>query len=57
MPVIGEFDCGEVRTETVLDAAAERQHGQRWITCDIEPFGVVVDLGISVGRSGVVCQC
>ncbi len=50
---LGEFESGEVRSEAVVNAAAERKHGRRPPAGDVEAVGVVVDGGEAVGGGGV----
>src|ERR1700728_3186178 len=46
---LGEFESGEVCSEAVVTAAAERKHGRRPLAGDVEAVGVVVDGGVAVG--------
>ena len=39
---LGEFDPGQVRTEAVVHSPAERQHGGRLVTGDVEALRFVV---------------
>ena len=50
---LGEFESGEVCSEAVVNAAAERKHGRRPLAGDVEAVGVVVDGGVAVGGGGV----
>ena len=57
---LGEFDSREVRTEAVVDAAAERQHRRGVFPGDVEAIGIRVHRGVAVGRSGIgdnECAC
>ena len=49
----GEFDSREVCTETVLDAAAERQHRRRTLASDVEVVRLIEYSGIAVGGGRV----
>ena len=49
----GQFDSREVRSEAVVHAAAEGQHGWWGVTGDVEAIGIVVDGGVAVGRGGI----
>jgi hypothetical protein len=45
----GEFDPGKVRAEAMVRAAAEGQHRRRPLAGDVEPFGVLVLVGVAIG--------
>ena len=49
----GEFGAGEVCSQAVVNAAAEREHGRRPLAGDVEAVGVVIDGGVAVGGGGV----